>query len=425
MKWNMKNTSLKNQVENKFIHGAFSIKGFEQLRSQSMNNLKHIELPDIKNEDWKYTNLQSFLEAINPDGNEVSFEIKDIYQPNTLLIHNGRLIHSTISDEIKKWINIIPIHQFSEFTSGKSFETISEKSSDYFVLLNNVSFNRGWILHIKSDAPDNISLRFEYIWSNTSDIIISSRNIVYMEANTRLHITENHRSEEQSCKIFVNHVTECFLNNQSELIFNRLQEMNSKVCALSYTFSSIATGARFEMNNVIAGQGIIRNNYIMNLHGEEAYTGITGLNLLTGQQHTDSWVQVNHFSQNCNSDQLFKSIVNDLATAAFTGKIYVARGAQKTNAYQSCRSIVLSDEAKSYARPQLEIYADDVKCSHGATTGQINEEAIFYMQSRGISKPTAQRLLLSAFASDVINKIHDDAFCEQVEALIDSKFSIQ
>lgn len=421
----MENTSLKNQVENKFIHGALAIEGFEQLRTRSFENLKFMELPDVKTEDWKYTNLHSFLEAINPDGNEISFEIQENYQPNTLIVHNGRLVHSTISDEVKKWINLYPIDKFQEFASGKSIESIAEKSSDYFVLLNNVSFNRGWILHIKSNAPETLNLRIEYIWSNTTDIMLSSRNIVYMEAGTRLYITENHWSDEQSSKIFINHLTECYLDKQSELVFNRLQELRTEVTAISHTFSSIAAKASFELNNVIAGQGIIRNNYVMNLIDEEAYAGLAGLNLLSRQQHADSWVQVNHLSPYGSSDQLFKSIVNDQATSAFTGRIYVASGAQKTNAYQSCRSIVLSEEAKSYARPQLEIYADDVKCSHGATTGQINEEAIFYMQARGISRLTAQRLMLAAFASDILNKIQNESFCKQVEALIESKFSIK
>jgi Fe-S cluster assembly protein SufD len=265
----------------------------------------------------------------------------------------------------------------------------------------------------------------EYIWTNPSDLAVSSRNLIYLEAGVRIHISEIHRSDQDESKIFINQVTECFLEKQSELVFNRLQELKKSVCALTHIFSSVAANARFELNNVIGGEGIIRNNFIMNLNEEEAYAGLTGLNLLTLDQHADSWVQMNHFSPNCSSDQLFKSIVNDQATAVFTGRIYVARGAQKTNAYQSCRSIVLSEEAKAFARPQLEIYADDVKCSHGATTGKLNEEAIFYMQARGISKSTAQRLMLLAFASDIFTKIHDDVFCELVEELIESKFSIE
>jgi Fe-S cluster assembly protein SufD len=265
----------------------------------------------------------------------------------------------------------------------------------------------------------------EYIWTNPSDLAVSSRNLIYLEAGVRIHISEIHRSGQGNSKIFINQVTECYLEKQSELVFNRMQELKKTVCLITHTFSSIASHARYELNNVIGGEGIIRNNFIMNLNEEEANACLTGLNLLTGEQHADSFVQMNHFSANCNSNQLFKSIVNNQATAVFTGRIYVARGAQKTNAYQSCRSIILSEEAKAYARPQLEIYADDVKCSHGATSGQLNKEALFYMQARGISKSTAQQLLLYAFASDILSKIQDDAFCELVETLIESKFSIQ
>lgn len=420
----MENISLKSRVEDQFMHGVFAMEGFEQLRSVSKESLKFIELPDVKTEDWKYTNLHSFLESFNPNGNESEIHHPASLQPNTIYVHNGRLVQSLIASEWIEWINVTSIDQFSQLPYSRQIESLSEKSSDYFVLLNNASFNRGWVIHVKSGTPGIFNLRIEYTWSNPSDIALSPRNLIYIEAGSGIHITETHRSEQGESKIFINQVTECYLEKQSELVFNRMQELKKTVCALTHTFSSLAAKARFELNNIIGGEGIIRNNYIINLNEEEAYVGLNGLNLLTADQHADSWVQMNHFSPSCNSDQLFKSIVNDRATAVFTGKIYVARGAQKTHAYQSCRSIVLNEKAKAYARPQLEIYADDVKCSHGATTGQLNEEAVFYMQARGISKSTAQQLMLKAFASDILSKIHDEIFCEQVEALIESKFSI-
>ncbi len=420
----IENTSLKSRVEDQFMHSVFAIEGFEQLRRVSKDNLKFIALPDVKTEDWKYTNLHSFLESLNPNGNESDIHLTASLQPNTIYVHNGRLVQSNMDAEWSKWINVTSIEQFSQLASSKQIKSLSEKSSDYFVLLNNVSFNRGWLIHVKSGAPDVFNLRIEYTWTNPSDLAVSSRNLIYLEAGARIHITETHRSDQGESKIFINQVTECYLEKQSELVFNRMQEFKKSVCALTHTFSSLAGNAHFELNNIIGGEGIIRNNFTINLNQEEAYAGLRGLNLLTVNQHADSWVQMNHFSPNCISDQLFKSIVNDQATAVFTGRIYVARGAQKTNAYQSCRSIVLSEEAKVFARPQLEIYADDVKCSHGATTGQLNEEAVFYMQARGISKSTAQRIMLYAFASDILSKINDDAFCELVEELIESKFSI-
>lgn len=421
----MENTSLKSRIEEQFMHSAFTIEGFEQLRNLSKESLNFIEPPDVKTEDWKYTNLNSFLESLNPNGNESEIHQPVSLQPNTIYIHNGRFVQSNIASEWNKWINITTINQFGKLTASKHIVSLSEKSSDYFVLLNNVSFDRGWIISVKSGCPDGLNLRLEYIWTNPSDLAVSSRNLIYLEAGVRIHISEIHRSDQDESKIFINQVTECFLEKQSELVFNRMQELKKTVCLITHTFSSIASHARYELNNVIGGEGIIRNNFIMNLNEEEANACLTGLNLLTGEQHADSFVQMNHFSANCNSNQLFKSIVNNQATAVFTGRIYVARGAQKTNAYQSCRSIILSEEAKAYARPQLEIYADDVKCSHGATSGQLNKEALFYMQARGISKSTAQQLLLYAFASDILSKIQDDAFCELVETLIESKFSIQ
>lgn len=420
----MPNTSLKNKIEDHLLQNAYNIEGFEQLRSVSKGNLKFIEVPDVKTEDWKYTNFHHFFENFAPDNKESDFKLSDSLTPDTIYIHNGRLIDARITSENSQWVSVMPIEQFSQLSSIKIINSLSEKSSDYFVLLNNISFNRGAIIYVKSGASKVINLQIHYSWTNSSDIALSCRNVIYLEVGSKVHITETHRSAQPTSKIFINQVTECFLESQSELVFNRLQELKKTVCSLNHTFSSLAAKARFEFNNIIGGEGIIRNNYVMNLNEEQAYVGLTGLNLLAADQHADTWVQVNHNSPSCNSDQLFKAIVNDQATSVFTGKIYVARGAQKTNAYQSCRSIVLNEKAKAYARPQLEIYADDVKCSHGATTGQLNEEAVFYMQARGISKSTAQQLMLKAFASDILSKIHDEIFCEQVEALIESKFSI-
>src|SRR5690606_15028952 len=159
--------------------------------------------------------------------------------------------------------------------------------------------------------------------------------------------------------------------------------------------------ALLDVVNVLVGSAFTRNNYTVNLDGEFANAKLAGLFIGNEQQHADSWVMINHNQPNCESDQVFKSIVDDSATSVFAGKIYVDQIAQKTNAYQSNKNIVLTDDANAYSKPQLEIYADDVKCSHGSTTGHIDDDALFYLRARGITEASARKLLLFSFAENV------------------------
>jgi len=170
------------------------------------------------------------------------------------------------------------------------------------------------------------------------------------------------------------------------------------------------------------GGAFARNNYWVELNGVESRAKLRGLSLINENQHADNWVKVLHNAPFCESDQLFKSIVDDEATSVFSGRIYVAKHAQKTNAYQSNKNIVLTETANSYSKPQLEIYADDVKCSHGSTSGQLNEDELFYLRARGIKEKEARKLLLYAFAANLVEQLNNDQFKDEVTKLIDQKF---
>lgn len=160
-----------------------------------------------------------------------------------------------------------------------------------------------------------------------------------------------------------------------------------------------------KQNTLTFNCGLIRNNIEVALDGQGAHADILGLYLMDKEQHVDNQIKVLHNQPHCTSNELFKGILDDEATAVFNGYIYVARDAQKTNAYQNNNNILLKPEATINTMPFLEIYADDVKCSHGATIGQLDEEALFYLRSRGISKANARLLIMYAFAADIINNI--------------------
>jgi Fe-S cluster assembly protein SufD len=180
-------------------------------------------------------------------------------------------------------------------------------------------------------------------------------------------------------------------------------------------------GSNVINNYITLHGGLIRNNLLVTLNGKNAHNASSGILLGDKMQHIDNFVHVQHQSPDCESRQLFRGILDDLATGVFTGKILVAKDAQHTQAYQENNNILLSNESKARTKPQLEIYADDVKCSHGATVGQLDKEAFFYLRSRGIPEKEARLMLLHAFAHKVLEKITVAPLRERYDELINKR----
>ncbi len=204
---------------------------------------------------------------------------------------------------------------------------------------------------------------------------------------------------------FTNSVTEIYCAPNSSLERYKIQNDGEKAYHIGTTQVMQEKDSRFSDTTISWGGAITRNNLNSVFNGPNTECHFYGLYLLSGKQHVDNHTLADHAMPHCYSNELYKGIIDDKATGVFNGKIMVREDAQKTNAYQSNGNILLSEDATIYSKPQLEIFADDVKCSHGATTGQLNKEEMFYLQSRGIGKEEARILLLNAFAGDVIYTI--------------------
>lgn len=192
-------------------------------------------------------------------------------------------------------------------------------------------------------------------------------------------------------------------NAQLDVVFLQTEYSNTPI--FLSTVVDVAAGARVSVSTININPAFVRNNLHVRLNGEHAELKAYGISKAIGNGHVDNTTWVNHVVPNCTSEELYKGIIADNAVGAFSGRIVVAPNAQKTSAQQTCRNMLLSPDAHAYAKPQLEIYADDVKCSHGATSGQIDQAQLFYMQQRGIDRVTAQQLLTAAFAIEVVGKI--------------------
>ena len=198
----------------------------------------------------------------------------------------------------------------------------------------------------------------------------------------------------------------------------RLQLENDAAFHTSNVWASQARDSRFTSNVVTLGGHLVRNDLTVSLQAENCLSTLNGLFLAQGTQHIDNHTWMEHREPHCESHELYKGILDDRASAVFSGYIHVYQDAQKTDAYQSSKNLLLSDHAKVESQPQLEIYADDVKCSHGSTIGQLDEKALFYMQSRGIPAAQAKNMLIRAFAGDVTDRLTIDAVRDRVERLI-------
>ncbi|WP_297720243.1 Fe-S cluster assembly protein SufD [uncultured Porphyromonas sp.] len=215
---------------------------------------------------------------------------------------------------------------------------------------------------------------------------------------------------------------EIYVERGAKFNYYNIEESSPHSLRIMDTHIQQAEDSIVVVDNVTVQNGATRNNYFCDLVGQRASIDLDGLGLLDDSKRLDNWSFVRHSSPNCHSDQLFKYTMNDTSIGGFSGRIYVAPDAQKTEAYQNNRNLLLSEQAKMFSKPQLEIYADDVKCSHGMTTGELSEQAIFYMRQRGIPLMEAKLMLTVAFMSDVLEKIDYLPLRERLITTIDKRY---
>jgi Fe-S cluster assembly protein SufD len=252
------------------------------------------------------------------------------------------------------------------------------------------------------------------------DTLLQYRNLIIMEEDTHaeLIICDHTLSP---FRFLTNSVTEIYAGPNARLQYIRVQNEHLNSNLITNLYIHQEAGSQVITNSITLHGGIIRNNTYVKLNAPGCDNRTYGLFFADKSQHVDNYVRIDHAQPDCSSLQLFKGILDDQATGAFNGHILVRPEGQKTNAYQVSRSILLSDQAKMNTRPQLEIYADDVRCSHGATTGQLDENALFYMRSRGIPLREARLLMLYAFAYEVIDKVSVKPLKERIIHLVDKR----
>jgi Fe-S cluster assembly protein SufD len=252
------------------------------------------------------------------------------------------------------------------------------------------------------------------------DTMLHYRNLFIMEENAGAEVIVCDHTM-SPFRFLTNSVTEIYAGKGARFFYSRIQNEHLNSNLLTNLFIHQEADSTVRSNTITLHGGLIRNNTNVLLNAEGCNNETYGLFMSDKNQHIDNYVNIDHAEPNCTSTQLFKGILDEQSTGAFNGRILVRQDAQKTLAYQTNNNIVMSDEARMNSKPQLEIYADDVRCSHGATTGQLDEDALFYMQARGIPRKEARLLMLYAFAHEVIDKIQVIPLKDRINHLVDKR----
>ena len=299
----------------------------------------------------------------------------------------------------------------------KHYGKYAKSESDGLIHLNTAMASDGVFIYVPRGAVLKKPVQVVNLVDSEEDTFNQHRNLIIVEENAEftLIICDHTLSPR---KFLTNAVSEIHVGENSHFDIIRVQNEHNNACKITHTFIHQEKNSHASSNNITLHGGLVRNSTYHYLGGEGAECNSYGLYLADKWQHIDNFVNVDHAFPNCTSNQLFKGVLDDMSTGAFNGRIYVAPDAQGTLAYQKNNNILLTDDAKMDTKPQLEIYADDVKCSHGATVGQLDDNALFYLQSRGIDKRQARLMLMFGFAHEVIQNIKVEALRERMDNLV-------
>lgn len=404
----------------------------EDKRKEAVKMLEQALLPTTKTEAWKYTSLKAITsKRYQSPENHASRNLGICCIPeldaHTILFVNGAFHSVCLSSGNDEALIVKSFGEMSEEESiiaEKYFAEISAKDSGIFTTLNTAYNPEGVFIYVPAGTIIHKPVHIQHLTDSSIDIAFQHRNIIVVGENSSLKVIETYHGAGGK-NTLRNQVSEIFVAQNASFTGIKYQNEGDKASHIEQCNIIQKGNSVTDFYTISLSGEIVRNNLNIHINGERAHAGLKGGYLLSGNQHVDNYTEVHHIMPNCTSNELYKGIIGGEATAVFNGKIQVYPDAQKTQAYQSNKSILLTDTANVYTKPQLEIYADDVKCSHGATTGQINEDALFYMQARGISRADARKLLVCAFLEDTFESIVIEEVRKYIHAAIQQKLDIQ
>lgn len=399
---------------------------FVALRSKALAELETLELPTSKTEYWKYTRLgkitgKTFEAGANSTVDPSPFFIPGL-EANILVVVNGYFQANLSNIKAQEGITVMALTEAksSDPTIARYFNQYSSEKGELFMALNNAYHTDGVYIHTAKNSTSNLPYHIINITTG-NQVVAQSRNLFVAAQNSALKIIESFVNVDGT-ENFINNLTEIHVGENAHFEYNKIQDKTANNYSISTEQVYQEANSNFTINTATLNGALVRNNLNIAVDASNCETNLNGLYLGQNKDHIDNHTVVDHLKPHCNSNEVYKGILDDAATGVFNGKVFVRQDAQITNAFQQNNNILLSDTASINSKPELEIYADDVKCSHGSTIGQIDEEAIFYLQSRGLGRRSALNLMINAFAKDALAKISIDALAQFIDAKIEARF---
>lgn len=407
------------------------------IRTSALKNFETKGFPTKKEEAWKYTSLNAVLKndfTVFPK-TEIAIQYSDVKKYFLHEIDSYKVVFidgvfsSHLSATTHEGIDVCLMSSALNKPKYKMiidtyFNQIASKDES-LTSLNTAFANEGAYIYIPKNKVAEKPIEIMYFSTGSeAALMVQPRNLVIVGENAHVQIIERHQSLNDN-PVLTNSVTEIFAEKRAIVDYYKIQNDDLEANLIDNTYVSQQQESHVAVQTFSFGGNLTRNNLNFYHFGERLTSTLNGITIIEGKQHVDHYTLVRHAAANCESFQDYKGIFSGNSTGIFNGKVYVEKEAQKTNAFQKSNNILLSEKATINAKPQLEIFADDVKCSHGCTVGQLDETALFYMQARGIPKKEAKALLMYAFSNAVIENIKIPELKKRITTIIASKLGVK
>jgi len=404
--------------------------GLPEVRQKAMETFLRTGFPGKKEENWRNTDLSETLsrQYDYPETLSAGQDHQKVFRCNIphldtavigqlngwfvsrdvplLELGNGIIIGS-LAEAMKKYPALVSRHLARH----------AEMEKSAFTALNTALFRDGTFIYIPDGVKSEKAVQLVNVIQHSDPVFIQSRNLIILGKGASLTLVHCDDSYDHLAS-FTNVVTEIVLEEGAFLDHYKLQNLNNDTTLISSAWFHLEAGARLESHYLTLNGGLLRNNTFVRFNGPHGDANVYGLYLMDRRQHIDNQVFIDHAAPDCFSRELFKGVLDEHATGVFNGHILVRKGASGSNAFQNNRNLLLTDTARIHSKPFLEIYNDDVKCSHGSTTGQLDQQALFYLRQRGIGEENARMLLMYAFADEVVSRIAIEPLRHRIEDMV-------
>ena len=408
--------------------------GLNAYRDEAFEQLQRRGLPVFGSEKYQYTDIAQLL---SPD---FGFYLNDTlaFHPRktfpcfvsnigaySFYVINGRFFKEENASKLPEGVFAGGLNDFSEQYPeqfARYYNRQAETKGDGLSDFNTLFVQDGFVLYLPKNVILDKPVQLTQIGSGAIDSLVNRRLLVILETGAQAQLLICDHITDDSAVLAATQVAEIYVAENAVFDCCELEETTEKAIRLANTFSEQSASSSLNINTITLSNGITRNHYQADLSDENAEIHLYGMAIADKKQQVDNYTKINHLKPNCRSNELFKYILDDEAIGIFNGSIVVLPDAQKTEAFQTNRNLLNGKNCRMYSKPQLEIYADDVKCSHGMTTGQLDESALFYMCSRGIPKEEAVLLLKFAFTADVLQGIRIENLRDRLKLLVEKRF---